>query len=708
MGLKLFGPGGIDQKSNDLLRKQDDLRDAQNIHYSINKEYEKRDGTIVDSNFSGDVYNDVIFIKSLDEYFFKDQGAYYSYKNGIKKIIPQGIYLDVNDNIGNISGSEYLNTFIFTHQENTIHTLKYDGNLVYMAGLPTPTISVTSQTGTVLPGFMLYFFDFIDNKGNQIFGPSNIVKTTNSQQNITVNTLKGSGFYNGYINTNVSTVLANYDLSYRTLTYTSKSFDIVAGSNVVFRTKNDGSYGASVIISDSNGNVSPYLYVVLTVESVTSTEIVFTESSFKNRIISILSSGNNNVLGNLAIRFYSSSDETTGYVQSGGTSLVVIDNNVTSINIYTILNSNGTSFLLSDTYDITTSKLRPPKCKYITAFGNQLVYGNVISFWNFKNEETTYTNNDLIMYSDISTGDLGENLSELNRQLIGDTYDGEITAMSRVKDSLIIFKNYSIYIIDGILSSGLYALRNILTNQIGCISAKSIISMEDYVMFQGQDGIYGINGYTSTIVSRKLDPYFLTIDPTKTKSVIDSINSNIIFITNIGAIVFNYEYKEWFIWTNIAALNGVTVDNQKQIKMFNGSVAKKFNTPPNGSLPSVINATKNDSGAAIDAYLKTAWIDLKEPSLLKKIIGIRFFALKNIGQVLTCRVYHDWDETKVKADFTVDFSTVSIKTILRKLDIQMAQSVSIFIGNNILNQDLRLNGYEVEIGLIQDKDKNVK
>ena len=111
---------------------------------------------------------------------------------------------------------------------------------------------------------------------------------------------------------------------------------------------------------------------------------------------------------------------------------------------------------------------------------------------------------------------------------------------------------------------------------------------------------------------------------------------------------------------------------------------------------------------AINAYLKTAWIDLKEPSLLKKIIGIRFFALKNIGQVLTCRVYHDWDETKVKADFTVDFSTVSIKTILRKLDIQMAQSVSIFISNNVLNQDLRLNGYEVEIGLIQDKDKNVK
>ena len=44
MGLKLFGPGGIDQKSNHLLRDPKKLRDARNIEYNTHKEYVKRDG----------------------------------------------------------------------------------------------------------------------------------------------------------------------------------------------------------------------------------------------------------------------------------------------------------------------------------------------------------------------------------------------------------------------------------------------------------------------------------------------------------------------------------------------------------------------------------------------------------------------------------------------------------------------------------------
>lgn len=705
MGLKIFGPGGIDQKSNTLLRDPKNLRDALNIRYSITKEYEKRPGTDIDSAFSGNTYSDVIFIKSLNEYFFRDGDYYYSYKDGVKKTIPQTIIPTTTVSTSSISGAEYLNTFIFTHQENPTYTSKYDGNSVYAAGLPVPSITVTSQAGAALVGFMLYFFDFIDAQGNQIFGPSKIVATTNKQQNITIDTLKNSGFYEGYIKTNVNKTLADYDLTYRTLTYTSKSSDIVVGSNVVFRTKNDGSYGSSVIVSDPYGSVSTYLYVVLTVESITATEIVFTEESFKNKVIGIIPSGDNNILGSLAVRFYSSASETTGYVQSGSSSVIVIDNSATSISPYTILGASGNSFLLSDVYDITTSKLRPPKCKYITTYGDQIVCGNVISFFDFENKENTYTNNDLIMYSDVLTGDLGENFSELNRQLIGDTYDGQISGLVRAKDSVIVFKDRSIYAIDGVLISGLYSVRKIETNEIGCSSDKSIMVVDGGVLFQGIDGIYAISGNSATKVSGRIDPFFtnevnsnfnnIVFDSSKTRSVVDNLNESYYFFTNKGVVVFNFEFKEWFLWDLTNANNGLTIDNSNNIKMFSGSSVKKF------------IASKNDSGSEITAWIKTAWFDFGEPSLLKKFIDIRYFSLNNVGQILESKIYRDWDESKVKDAFDIDMSLSSTKTILRKLDIQQAQSISLFIGNNFVDEDLNLTGFELNGGVIQEVDKNV-
>lgn len=707
MGLKIFGPGGIDQKSSDLTRDPRSLRDSLNIKYTINGEYEKRPGVSADSDFSGDVYSDVVFIKSLGEYFFRNGSSYYSYKNGVKKTIPASAVDTTTSPTSTISGDEYLNTFIFTHQENPIYTAKYDGNSVYAAGLPVPTVSVTSQVGGAFAGFMIYFFDFIDAQGNQIFGPSKIVPVTNKQQNITLNTLKNSEFYQGYIKTNVNSSLSGFNLLSRTLTYTSKSPDIVVGSNVVFRTKNDGSYGSSVIVIDQYGSVSTYLYVVLTVESITATEIVFTEASFKNRQINITAGGDNNVLGSIAIRFYSSTSETTGYVQSGSTSVIVIDNSVSSIVTYSILRSTGNSFLMSNVYDITTSKIRPPKCKYITVFGDQLVCGGVLSFFDFNNNENTYTNNDLIMYSDVLTGDLGENFSETNRQLIGNTYDGRITGLTRARDSVIVFKDRSIYALDGVLVSGLYSIRKIETNEVGCSSDKSILIVDGGVLFQGIDGIYAISGNSAVKVSGKLDPFFtdeinpnfsnVVFDPTKTKSVMDVLNENYYFFCNKGVAVFNFEFKAWFLWDLQTAANGLTVDNSGSIRMFSGSSGRKF-TDTRADLVT----------GPINAWIKTAWFDFGEPSLLKKIVDIRYFSVKNKGQVLTSRLYRDWDESKVKADFTIDMSSSSTKTVLRKFDIQQAQSVSLFIGNNIVNEDFDLSGFEINGGVSQEKDKNVK
>jgi len=710
MALKVFGPGGTDQKSNDLIRDPRNLRDSLNIMYSGRQEYTKRPGTDVDADFSGDVYSDVVFIKSLDMYFFRSGTDYYYYKNGTKKLLHK--FADpLLSGSSNISLAEYLGIALFTHQENQSFTAKFDGGSIYRSGLPAPVFS-TSQSGPAKVGFMLYFYDFIDGAGNQIFGPSKISASTNQDHAVNIPTFKDTGFYAGYIVVSAAPVtIDNTTLANRTISYSSVSLDIKVGDKIPVR------YSPIMSIESFNGVdykfLNFYSHVMLTIESMTGSTIVFTADSLNGLRLTPSSIIGKNLHGACAIRCQFSTSETTGYTN---TDIFQLDpRNLTQAETFTATSSGA--FLLSNFYDITTSKLRPPKCKFVCVFGDQVVYAGVLSFFDFQNKENNYTNNDLIFYSDIANGDLGENVSESNRQLIGNTYDGQITGLVRAKDSIIIFKENSIYAIDGILVEGFFSLRKIETDETGCNSDKSILTINNSVLFQGVDGIYAISGVSAKKYSTKIDPFFNnpSFNPALTRAVMDVKNESYHFFTNVGVVTFNYEYKEWFIWDLVNAANGLTVDNSRDIKMFSGSVAKEF------------IANKNDSGVAINAWIKTAWFDFKEPSLLKKFVDIRFFSLNNAGQTLLGRLFYDWADSgttfgvanpsdttsKVKPatslpGFTVDMSLVSTKTVLRKLDIQQAQSVSLFLGNNVINQDFNLSGFELNGGIAQEKDKNVK
>jgi len=708
MGLKLFGPGGIDQKSNSLLRDPRNLRDARNIQYSSAKEYEKRSGTDHDSVFVNS-YTDVIFIKSMNQYFFRDGSDYSIYSNGVKRTIPK--FIDpTTDGDTLISSDEYLNTFIFTHITDQVATAVYDSSSIYRAGLPTPN---TQPTGSGSTYFMLSFFEFIDAKGNTIYGPATINKDVSSGSfSTTFDTLLNGGFCASYLRTTVSTTPIVLNSTSRTISYDTKSADIVVGGKVVFRDR-----GATIVISDLALPTREVTddFIILEVESVDTIgkTITFTAASFGTKQISIaLTSGLPviaNVHGGCVLRVLFSPNEVTEYTtEQSYLNGFLVDNSAAQQTVTISLDTNVRPILLSDFYDITTSKLRPPNCSFVKVFGEQLVCGNVSSFYDFTNKEIKYTNNDLIMYSDLSTGDIGFNFSEINRQLIGDTYDGQISGLTRSKDSMIVFKNTSVYALDGILIPGQYGLRKIETNEIGCLSHKSILSVDGLVMFQGQDGIYAINGYTCKKVSTPLDPFFIAVDPSFTRSVMYNLKDKYIFFTDMGVVVFDYEYKEWFIWDGITANCGLTVDNNRNIKLFNSNYALDFISDKKDFNPAFLSNPLLDEYLPIGSYIKTTYFDLGEPSLLKKTVEIRIFSLNNAGQTLSLSHCHDWTESNLSQVDTVDMSSADTRTILKKISIQQAQSISFVIENNIINEDMDITGYEIGIEVVQRKDKNVK
>lgn len=704
MGLKLFGVGGIDQKSNNLLRDPMDLVDGRNIMASIDNDYIKRPGTEEDTQFTDDDYNDMIFIKSLNQYFHRFNNEYVTYENGVRKQVYKFADPLMIPGDSNISLAEYLNTAIFTHEENQNFTAKYDGESIYRAGLPVPEFTNVAS-GTAMAGFMINFFDYIDAAGNEFYGPAKITPITNEINTITINTFKDTGFYGGFLILNTYSgivsgvneyLVGNGTTPQRTITYTSKSDDLVVGSKIIVRNTfyTDIVTGTPVVILDKD-KAPNLFYLELEIESLDTTTktIVFTSASFKG--YSVQMTDNQAIHSRVILRSFFSTNETTGYSVYRQYEPQTIDN--------TTLTNTGSRFviqfstvgksLLSDIYDITTSKLRPPKCKYLYTYGYQLVCAPAISFYDFENKETLYTNNDLVMYSDVSTGDLGENFSEGNRQLIGNTYDGFLTGLARVKDSIIATKNRSIWALDGILIPGQYALRKIETNQIGCLSAKSLLEIDSAVMFQGQDGIYATDGYKAEKVSEKLDPFFRTINPLLTRSVMNNDFDQYLFWTDQAIVVFDYHYKKIYLWDSIDASKGITVDNELSIRFFSALKSTKFQTD------------LNDSGTAINAYIRSAWHDLGEPGLLKKATFLRLYAFKNVLQKISLKYFLDWDETKFKGPFEFDMDTVTVK---RNLDVIQNQSFSFEFRNNVIDQDLNISGYEINAGIIQERDKNVK
>ncbi len=706
MGLKVFGPGGIDQKSNDLLRDPKDLRDSLNVVLSDRGEYEKREGTDQDTNFSGDTYNDVVYIKSLKEYFFRNGSTYYSYKNNVKKSIHK--FVDPTTvPTSNISSDEYLNTLVFTHHEGQVATCSYDGSSVYRAGLPAPK---TTPSGSGSNYFLLSFFEFIDAKGNIVFGPATINENAPSGSfSLTFDTLAKEGFCAAFLRASVSTAPIVLNSTSRTITYDTKSDDIVVGGSVVFRSR-----GTSIVISDLASPSRSFNsdFIVLEVESVDTgaKTITFTAASFKTKNISIqLTSGGPviaNVHGGCVLRTMFSLERTTEYTTlQSSLNGVLVDNSAVTQTATISFDNSVHDILLSDFYDIGTSKIRPPNCTYITAFGNQLVCGLVLSFYDFENKETIYANNDLIMYSDVSTGDLGFNFSEINRQLIGQTYDGQISGMVRYIDSVIVFKDRGIYSIDGILIPGQYSLRKILSNEIGCLSDKSILVSDSIVIFQGHDGLYVTNGYKCMAFSDTIYKFFENVDPAQTRSVMYNKNDMYLFFTDQGVVAFDFEFQKFFIWSFIDASKGLTVDETGSVRMFDSSIARKFISDKKDFNKPWIANNLLDKYLLIDGYIESAWFDQKEPSLLKKVTGLRLFSLNNLGQTLTAQIFHDWDEAKLKAPITIAMP-IAIKSIEKKIDIQQAQSFSFKIRNNIINEDMNLSGYEVTTSLIQGLDKN--
>lgn len=696
--MKIFELGGIDQKSNPLTLQDNKLIDARNIQLDTNRFYIKRKGyTGAITLDPGEEFADAVYFKSKNQivaFVTFDGGGVFGYSvnvyDGTTFAFIRSIYgssTGLTRSVITVESDEYLDDlyFIMTIDGFQSVVFKTDGYYTYTAGLPTPIASGFSVGATY---YWRVFWRTRDLNGNIVYSPyeqfsTNTLVTSYTVQQLTTQAFAGYGQYLDLLSGTPQTINQSNP------TITNVGHNLNAGQ-FVFISSDDCVIGGIVINQPTNRT-----FILLEVLSTTGSTVTFTNASLDGVDITftyVVPSGRQPLDGRQSLVTAISTNANAGYMIYAQTNFTAKNGISTPVTAQPIAFStsnawNNTRILLEDVYDTSTSKLRPPLCKYIKAFGDQLVYGNIIGLWDQNNVFTQINNNDIIFYSDISTGDSGENISAVNRQKIGESYDGQVTGLTRSRDSLIVGKDRSLWSLDGVLVPGEFALRKIETNYIGCLSNKSFLQIQSGFLFQGNDGIYISNGFKAEKFTDSLDPFFSAIDKTLTKSAIDVSQDKYLFYVTDGIsnyiIAYDWHWNEWFIWDSLNCESGLINTNEDKVLFFNNSNCYVFDD------------ARNDNGLAIDAWLKTKFFDNGEPGLINKFTELRIYNLNNVNFTLEVEQFKDWSTTGSGQTKTFTFSGKNSR--MNCLPIANNNSVSLKMRNNVLDENICISGYEFAV-----------
>ena len=287
---------------------------------------------------------------------------------------------------------------------------------------------------------------------------------------------------------------------------------------------------------------------------------------------------------------------------------------------------------------------------------------------------------------------------------IGSREDGKLIALANVDDYAFFLKEYDIYFGTGNFGTG-QGLRiwESGSDKIGCIARDSVQVLGKNVMFLSDKGFYWVSagnmpeeiGYnindiiindnlpdSSTALTLDLEGAISYID-TKRKHYLCAIKGT----TYRLIFIFDYVEQEW--WLMVGTGNVMRADGG--IASFKDTLF--FQTSDGGNLNFEID-DKNDNGAAIEAFYDTIWHNSGMPALKKKYVRAKIYSLLEDEFVLTVKSQIDWNNVdKNTKEINFDSSTCEGNA---GLDKNMSQSARLRFENNVLDEDMVLNGYELK------------
>jgi hypothetical protein len=183
-----------------------------------------------------------------------------------------------------------------------------------------------------------------------------------------------------------------------------------------------------------------------------------------------------------------------------------------------------------------------------------------------------------------------------------DPYGGDINGLIVMDDSLVVFKETAIFIVDGPgpLANpdvgGGFTQPQLVTSDVGCLSPDSLVYTPVGVAFQSQKGIYMLGRDRSvSYVGAPVEAY--NAQNIVAATLVEN-KTQIRFLTDAGkTLLYDYLFNQWSVFTNHEGQDALVVDGEYMYLRNNGHVLTE-------------TVDYRDVNSQIRMAMETAWLKL--------------------------------------------------------------------------------------------------
>lgn len=282
----------------------------------------------------------------------------------------------------------------------------------------------------------------------------------------------------------------------------------------------------------------------------------------------------------------------------------------------------------------------PAKTRHVTTFNNSLVLGN------------SPTDPNKVYYSE---PDAPTNFPVLNDFLTESNDGGFITALTQSNETLIIFRQRSIFTMTGDFSRDRINVNNLSSGGIGCKSHTSIQDINGVLFFLGDRGVYAMAGASlpqlvsdqviktlttkrtlaaealklsrATAVHHVQDKQYILFIPAESTDA-GNIHSTDFSLT----LVYDYVKDNWTTWENVPFSSGVTYSgdtlwfSSRELRTADTAVSYRVWKQHNDN-------QLHDYGDQLDGirfFYGSGWESLGRPSIAKKFLRLKLHSFTDL------------------------------------------------------------------------------
>lgn len=343
--------------------------------------------------------------------------------------------------------------------------------------------------------------------------------------------------------------------------------------------------------------------------------------------------------------------------------------------------------------------------------------GLVLTPWLYS--EANLTDFQSIYWADVDNTE-GFPVDGLHEFLIETRFNDSLIGVSPNKDSFFCFKNKSLGYLTGTVATNNISLE-ILESDNGTASHKCIQQVQGTVFFMdAESGFWSVvAGRLPVPIGYPLCDFFKknVVGSNFTKSVATNFRKDdkyICYIPGDVSQMFIYDYAQtqkgfrscWYPWNGVEAAGGIlaTADNQLLLSDSSGSKMlwkQKFTETA---------YDYSDHTSAIAWEYLSAWINFAMPVIDKKFVKVWINSIQGDFSIVVSQ-YGNYLDPSI-GDFTLtmlpDSSTKKAVKDYVGINVDKLSGFSLGMGNNVIYDDVRIQGWELEFAPDFDPEEGRK